>query len=126
MIRNILAVDDSASMRQVLSATFGDAGYRVVTATDGAQAYEFALAERFDLVVTDHNMPAMTGLELIGKLRTHNAYVETPILILTTESGELFKAAARDAGATGWLEKPFDPETLTDLVASLSEAQHPH
>jgi two-component system, chemotaxis family, chemotaxis protein CheY len=126
MSKNILAVDDSASMRQVLSATFVEAGYRVVVAADGAQAYEAALAQRFDLVVTDHNMPAMTGLELITHLRTHSAYAETPILILTTESGDPFKAAARNAGATGWLEKPFDPETLTEIVAALLEAQLPH
>jgi CheY-like chemotaxis protein len=69
MIKNILAVDDSAAMRQILSATFVAAGYRVVVALDGAQAYEAALAEQFDLVITDQNMPAMSGLELIGKLR---------------------------------------------------------
>ncbi|CAH2785167.1 MAG: Chemotaxis regulator - transmits chemoreceptor signals to flagellar motor components CheY [uncultured Caballeronia sp.] len=125
MIKNILAIDDSAAMRQILSATFVAAGYRVV-AMDGAEAYEAALAEQFDLVITDQNMPAMSDLELIGKLREHRAYANTPILVLTTESGEPFKAAARAVGATGWIEKPFDPDVLTDLVARLSEAEHPH
>ena len=126
MIKNILAIDDSAAMRQILSATFVAAGYRVVVALDGAQAYEAALAEQFDLVITDQNMPAMSGLELIGKLRGHRAYANTPILVLTTESGEPFKAAARAVGATGWLEKPFDPDMLTELVVTLSGAEHPH
>ena len=126
MIKNILAIDDSASMRQILSATFIAAGYRVVGAVDGAEAYEAALAEQFDLVLTDQHMPAMSGLELIGKLRGHRAYANTPILVLTTESGEPFKAAARAAGATGWIEKPLDPDMLTELVAALSEAEHPH
>jgi two-component system, chemotaxis family, chemotaxis protein CheY len=126
MIKNILAIDDSASMRQILSATFIAAGYRVVVAVDGAEAYEAALAEQFDLVLTDQHMPAMSGLELIGKLRGHRAYSNTPILVLTTESGEPFKAAARAAGATGWIEKPLDPDMLTELVAALSEAEHPH
>jgi len=126
MIKNILTIDDSASMRQILSATFIAAGYRVVVAVDGAEAYEAALAEQFDLVLTDQHMPAMSGLELIGKLRGHRAYANTPILVLTTESGEPFKAAARAAGATGWIEKPLDPDMLTELVAALSEAEHPH
>jgi two-component system chemotaxis response regulator CheY len=93
---------------------------------DGAEAYEAALAEQFDLVITDQNMPAMSGLELIGKLRGHRAYANTPILVLTTESSEPFKASARAVGATGWLEKPFDPDMLTELVATLSGAEHPH
>jgi two-component system, chemotaxis family, chemotaxis protein CheY len=126
MIKNILAIDDSASMRQILSATFLAAGYRVVVAVDGAEGYEAALAEKFDFILTDQHMPAMSGLELIGKLRGHRAYANTPILVLTTESGEPFKAAARAAGATGWIEKPFDPDMLTELVASLSAAEHPH
>jgi two-component system chemotaxis response regulator CheY len=126
MIKNILAIDDSASMRQILSATFVAAGYRVVVAADGAEGYEAALAEQFDLVLTDQHMPAMSGLDLIGKLRGHRAYANTPILVLTTESGEPFKAAARAAGATGWIEKPLDPDMLTELVAALSEAEHPH
>ena len=126
MIKNILAIDDSAAMRQILSATFVAAGYRVAVAVDGAEAYEAALAEQFDLIVTDQNMPAMSGLELIGKLRGHRAYANTPILVLTTESSEPFKASARAVGATGWIEKPLDPDMLTELVAALSEAEHSH
>ena len=121
MIRHILAIDDSASMRQILSATLTAAGYEVTLAADGAEGLENALAVRFDLVLTDQHMPGKTGLDLIAELRGNPAYADTPILVLTTESGEPFKAAAREAGATGWIEKPLDPELLTELVAALAE-----
>ncbi|WP_027776953.1 response regulator [Paraburkholderia caledonica] len=121
MIRHILAIDDSASMRQILSATLTAAGYEVTLAADGAEGLESALAVRFDLVLTDQHMPGKTGLDLIAELRGNPAYTATPILVLTTESGESFKAAAREAGATGWIEKPLDPDMLTELVAALAE-----
>ncbi|CAH2899996.1 MULTISPECIES: response regulator [Paraburkholderia] len=121
MIRHILAIDDSASMRQILSATLTAAGYEVTLAADGAEGLENALAVRFDLVLTDQHMPGKTGLDLISELRGNPAYTATPILVLTTESGESFKAAAREAGATGWIEKPLDPDMLTELVAALAE-----
>ncbi|WOD17898.1 response regulator [Paraburkholderia kirstenboschensis] len=121
MIRHILAIDDSASMRQILSATLTAAGYEVTLAADGAEGLENALAVRFDLVLTDQHMPGKTGLDLIAELRGNAAYAATPILVLTTESGESFKAAAREAGATGWIEKPLDPDMLTELVAALAE-----
>jgi two-component system chemotaxis response regulator CheY len=122
MIRHILAVDDSASMRQILAATLSGAGYEVTLAADGNEGLENALAMAFDLVLTDQHMPGKTGLELITALRGNPAYQATPILVLTTESGETFKEAARAAGATGWIEKPLDPDTLTELVAALAES----
>jgi two-component system, chemotaxis family, chemotaxis protein CheY len=109
MIRNILAIDDSASMREILCAALGSAGYEVTTANDGEDGLEHALAQRFDLVLTD--------------LRANPSYQETPILVLTTESDEGFKAAVREAGATGWIEKPVDPELLVDLASALGETQ---
>ncbi|AFT87500.1 response regulator [Paraburkholderia phenoliruptrix] len=124
MIRHILAIDDSASMRQILSATLTAAGYEVTLAADGAEGLENALAVRFDLVLTDQHMPGKTGLDLIAELRGNPAYAETPILVLTTESGDAFKAAAREAGATGWIEKPLDPDLLTELVAALAAPDH--
>ena len=124
MIRHILAIDDSASMRQILSATLTAAGYEVTLAADGTEGLENALAVRFDLVLTDQHMPGKTGLDLIAELRSNPAYTATPILVLTTESGESFKAAAREAGATGWIEKPLDPDMLTELVAALAEPDH--
>lgn len=121
MIRHILAIDDSAAMREILSATLTTAGYQVTLAADGNEGLENALAIRFDLVLTDQHMPGKTGLDLITALRGNPAYRATPILLLTTESGEPFKAAARAAGATGWIEKPLDPDMLTELVAALAE-----
>ena len=124
MIRHILAIDDSASMRQILAATLTTAGYEVTLAADGNEGLENALAMSFDLVLTDQHMPGKTGLDLITALRSNPAYEATPILVLTTESGEQFKAAAREAGATGWIEKPLDPDMLTELVAALAEPDH--
>ncbi|CAM2194847.1 response regulator [Paraburkholderia sp. A1RI_3L] len=123
MIRNILAIDDSAAMRQIISATLTAAGYEVTVASDGEEGLENALAVQFDLVLTDQHMPRVSGLDLIGRLRRNPAYQTTPILLLTTEDSEPFKDAARAAGATGWIEKPVDPDLLTDLVASLSEQE---
>lgn len=120
MIRHILAIDDSAAMREILSATLTTAGYDVTLAADGDEGLENALAIPFDLVLTDQHMPGKTGLDLIAALRGNPAYRATPILVLTTESGEPFKAAARAAGATGWIEKPLDPDMLTELVAALA------
>ena len=122
MIRHILANDDSAAMRQILSATLTTAGYEVTLAADGEEGLENALAMPYDLVLTDQHMPGKTGLDLITALRGNPAYQVTPILVLTTESGEPFKAAARAAGATGWIEKPLDPDMLTELVAALAES----
>ncbi|SAL66809.1 chemotaxis two-component response regulator CheY1 [Caballeronia choica] len=123
MIKHILAIDDSAAMRQILSATLTIAGYGVTVAADGIEGLEAALAERFDLVLTDQHMPGKSGLDLIAELRANHAYKSTPILVLTTEDGEPFKEAARAAGATGWIEKPLDPDLLTELVAALSEVE---
>ena len=122
MIRHILAIDDSAAMREILCATLTTAGYQVTVAANGEEGLEKALAAPFDLVLTDQHMPGKTGLDLIAALRGNPAYEATPILVLTTESGEPFKAAARAVGATGWIEKPLDPDTLTELVAALAEA----
>ncbi len=119
MIRHILAIDDSAAMREILSATLTTAGYDVTLAADGDEGLEHALAMAFDLVLTDQYMPGKTGVDLIAELRANPAYEATPILLLTTESGEPFKAAARAAGATGWIEKPLDPDMLTELVSTL-------
>ncbi|AOJ70631.1 MULTISPECIES: response regulator [Burkholderia] len=120
MIRTILAIDDSATMRTLLSATLGEAGYDVTVASDGEVGLDVALATPFDLVLTDHYMPKKNGLDVIAALRAQSAYEATPILVLTTENGDAFKDAARTAGATGWIEKPLDPEALLELVAALS------
>ncbi|WP_179404121.1 response regulator [Burkholderia guangdongensis] len=120
MIRTILAIDDSATMRALLQTTLAQAGYDVTVAADGDRGIEAASVTPFDLVLTDHNMPGKSGLEVIAALRAWPPYQATPILVLTTESGDAFKTAARDAGATGWIAKPIAPDMLTELVASLS------
>lgn len=112
----ILAVDDSPSMRKMVSFTLTGAGHQVVEAVDGVDAYEKALAQSFDLVLTDQNMPRLDGLGLTRKLRDHPKFKTIPILMLTTESSDLMKQAGRAAGATGWLVKPFDPARLLDVI----------
>lgn len=112
----ILTVDDSPSMRKMVSFTLVGAGYQVVEAIDGVDAFEKALAQSFDLVLTDQNMPRMDGLGLTRKLREHPKFKTIPILMLTTESSDLMKQAGRAAGATGWLVKPFDPARLIEVI----------
>lgn len=115
-MHSILAVDDSASMRQMVSFTLKSAGYQVVEAVDGQDAYEKASQRRFDLVLTDQNMPRLDGIGLTRKLRETSQFKATPILILTTESSDQMKQAGRSAGATGWLVKPFDPARLVEVI----------
>lgn len=112
----ILTVDDSPSMRKMVSFTLTAAGYQVVEAVDGVDAFEKAQAQSFDLVLTDQNMPRLDGLGLTRKLREHPQFKTVPILMLTTESSDLMKQAGRAAGATGWLVKPFDPVRLIEVV----------
>ncbi len=112
----ILTVDDSPSMRKMVSFTLTAAGYQVVEAVDGVDAFEKAQAQSFDLVLTDQNMPRLDGLGLTRKLREHPQFKSVPILMLTTESSDLMKQAGRAAGATGWLVKPFDPARLIEVV----------
>jgi len=115
-MHSILAVDDSASMRQMVSFTLKSAGYNVVEAVDGQDAWEKAGERNFDLVLTDQNMPRMDGISLTKKLRDNPKFKTTPILILTTESSDAMKAQGRAAGATGWLVKPFDPQKLLEVI----------
>ncbi len=115
-MHSILAVDDSASMRQMVAFTLKGAGYNVIEAADGQEALDKARGETVDLVLTDQNMPRMDGITLVQNLRGLATYASTPILILTTESSDEMKAKGRAAGATGWLVKPFDPGKLLDVV----------
>jgi two-component system chemotaxis response regulator CheY len=115
-MKTILAVDDSRSLRQMVTFSLNTAGYDVIEAVDGIEALEVAQTRQFDLVLTDQNMPRMDGLTLIENLRTLPAYQKTPILMLTTEAGDEMKAKGRAVGATGWLVKPFDPERLLAVV----------
>jgi two-component system, chemotaxis family, chemotaxis protein CheY len=112
----ILIVDDSASMRQMVSFTLKSAGYTVVEAVDGQDAYEKTSGTDFDLVLTDQNMPRLDGIGLTRKLRDNPKFKTTPILILSTESSDSMKQAGRAAGASGWLVKPFDPAKLIEVI----------
>lgn len=112
----ILAVDDSASMRQMVAFTLKSAGHEVVEASDGTQGLSIAQTAKFDLVLTDVNMPQMDGITLTTELRKLPGYKFTPILVLTTEAGGDKKMAGKAAGATGWLVKPFNPDQLLATI----------
>lgn len=112
----ILAVDDSASMRQMVSFTLKGAGYNVVEAVDGVDALNKAKAQTFDCIVTDVNMPNKDGITLIKELRAMSNYKFTPMLMLTTESGMDKKQLGKEAGATGWIVKPFNPDQLLKTI----------
>lgn len=120
--RTVLAVDDSASMRQMVRYTLEGAGYRVVQAADGMEALDFARSSGVDLVLTDVNMPRMDGITLVRALRAMLAYKYTPMLVLTTESGQETRQRGKQAGATGWIVKPFDPELLLKTIARVLQA----
>ncbi len=118
-MHTILTVDDSASMRQMVSLTLKNAGFTVVEAVDGQDAWERAQARDFSLVLTDQNMPRMDGISLTKMLRASPRFKSTPILILSTESSDQMKMAGCAAGATGWLVKPFDPAKLIEVIGKV-------
>lgn len=116
MIR-ILTVDDSKSMRQMISFTLQAAGIEVIEKEDGVEAYEWAQHNAApDLVLADINMPRMDGITLIKNLRSLENYKYTPILVLTTEGSQEKKLQGRSTGATGWIVKPFNPEQLISTI----------
>jgi len=119
----VLAVDDSATMRQMLASTLTQAGYRVIEASDGADALERLRGERVDIVLTDHNMPRMDGLALTRALRAQPQTSGLPVLVLTTEAGDELKQLGRAAGATGWLLKPFDPVRLVEVLRKVAPGE---
>ncbi len=112
----ILAVDDSASMRQMVSFTLKGAGHDVIEASDGVEALGMAQKGSVDLVISDVNMPNMDGITLIGELRKLASYKFIPILMLTTESSMDKKTQGKAAGATGWIVKPFNPDQLLATI----------
>ncbi|HJS91819.1 MAG TPA: response regulator [Steroidobacteraceae bacterium] len=115
----ILAVDDSAAMRQMVGITLTSAGHHVQQAADGAEALEIAERHKFDLVITDVNMPKMDGITLVRELRSRASYRYVPLLVLTTEATLERKQQGKAAGATGWLVKPFNPERLLATIAKV-------
>ena len=115
-----LIVDDSASMRMVLGVTLRDAGIEVLEATNGQEAFDLALKQQFDFVITDINMPKMGGIDLIKRLRDLENYRFTPILTLTILNSDNIKQELKSIGATGWVQKPFGPETLLKTIEKLA------
>jgi len=112
----ILTVDDSPSIRQMLTFVLESNGFKVLQAVDGVDGLEIAKANKVDLILTDHNMPKMDGMTLIRELRGLPDYSETPIVMLTTESSFAMKQQGKDVGATGWMVKPFDPDRLIEML----------
>jgi two-component system chemotaxis response regulator CheY len=112
----VLIVDDSRSIRELLGSVLASAGFKVTSANDGQQGLDTAKTQHFDLVITDINMPVMNGLELLKSLRALPDYAFKPILILTTEFSQEMKLKGKEAGATGWMVKPFDPVKMIDVI----------
>lgn len=116
MTASILTVDDSSSLRMAIRMTLAGAGYAVTEAADGQEGLAQAQAAKFDLIITDLNMPNMDGLAMIKEIRKLTIQTGTPIIFLTTESADVLKQQAKEAGATGWLVKPFMPEQLLKIA----------
>ena len=116
MGKTFLIVDDSASMRQLVAFAVKDAGYDVVTAENGKDALAKVGGSKFDMVITDLNMPEMDGIAFIKQLRSMSNYKFTPVLMLTTESQEVKKQEGKAAGASGWIVKPFSPQLLHEVI----------
>ncbi|MDD2697538.1 MAG: response regulator [Arcobacteraceae bacterium] len=113
----LLIVDDSTMLRDMLSYALNEGGYTDVTeAIDGVDGLEKAKVATFDLIISDVNMPNMDGLTMVGEIRKLPQYVKTPILVLTTERGDEMKGKGKQAGATGWIVKPFVPDQLLKAV----------
>ncbi len=120
MAKTIMVVDDSASIRQVVSIALKGAGYDVIEACDGKDALAKMTGQKIHLIVSDVNMPNMDGITLVKEVKQHPKYKFTPIMMLTTESGDDKKQAGKDAGAKAWLVKPFQPPALLSAVAKLA------
>jgi two-component system, chemotaxis family, chemotaxis protein CheY len=116
MSKTIMTVDDSASVRQMVSFTLRDAGYQVVEAVDGKDALSKLGGVPVQMIITDLNMPNMDGIELIRNVRRDSSSKFVPIIMLTTESQAEKKQEGKSAGATGWIVKPFKSEQLLAVV----------
>ena len=122
MSKTILTIDDSPSIRQMVAMTLSGAGYRVLEAANGLEGYNQATGNAVNAVVVDLNMPVMNGLDFLRKFRAHPSGKGVPVVLLTTESDETLKKQAREAGATGWIMKPFNPAQLLSVIAKVAGA----
>ncbi len=119
MAKTVITVDDSSAIRMMISFTLRTAGHEVIQAADGLEAFNQLKSRAVDLVITDVHMPQMDGIELTRQLRALAHHKSTPILLLTTESDPAMKTKGREAGATGWLVKPFQQDQLLAVVAKV-------
>ena len=116
----ILAVDDSQAIRDIIKKVLEEHGHIVATAEDGVEGLEVARTGQFDLVLSDINMPNMSGTSLVSKLRRTPGYEHTPILMVTTETGGYKKEKSKISGASGWIQKPFTEESLLKAVKKMT------
>jgi two-component system chemotaxis response regulator CheY len=119
MAKKILVVDDSASIRQVVSIALKGAGYEVVDACDGKDALSKMTGDKLNLIISDVNMPNMDGITFVKEVKKHPRYKFTPVIMLTTEASADKMAEGRAAGAKAWIIKPFQPAQMLDAVAKL-------
>lgn len=119
MTKHILHVDDSMSLRQMVAMALSEAQYKVTSAVDGNDGLGQLSRTRFDMIITDLNMPGKDGVALVAAARARPEYQGVPILVLSTESEDAKRQRARDAGATGWIVKPFDRDKLLAVVRKL-------
>lgn len=119
MGKTILIVDDSSSLRQVVSLTLTRAGYEVIEGADGVDALSKLDGRRVNLIVSDVNMPRMDGITFVTKVKQDPRYKFTPVIMLTTEGQDAKKEQGRAAGAKAWIVKPFSPPVLLDAVSKL-------
>lgn len=119
MSKKILMIDDSASVRKLVATVLVSAGYAVIEAEDGQLGLDALARDKVDLVLTDQNMPTMDGLTFVRRAREQENCRNTPILLLTAESGDELKLKGKEAGATGWLVKPLNPVQLLNVVKRL-------
>ncbi|ARE41751.1 Chemotaxis regulator - transmits chemoreceptor signals to flagelllar motor components CheY [Rhodovulum sp. P5] len=120
---NVLAIDDSLTMREMVRECLSSAGFTVTTANDGVDGVSQFSQDRYDAVITDINMPKMDGFGVIESIRGGDTNTRVPILVLTTESGASMKERARKAGATGWIVKPFEDESLVSVIRRVTGAR---
>jgi len=122
-MKSILIVDDSHTVRKLVCKVLKDGDYRFDEAVDGVEALEMSRQKNYDLVITDEHMPNMKGLELIENLRKLDVYQATPIIVLSTDSDPTLRQKGRELGATGWIQKPLNPNTFDAIIESLLDAE---
>jgi two-component system chemotaxis response regulator CheY len=119
MAKTVMIVDDSASLRQVVSIALKGAGYEVLEACDGQDALAKLDGRKINLVISDVNMPRLDGIGFVKQMKGNPAYKFTPVIMLTTEAGEGKKQEGQAAGAKAWVVKPFQPQQMLDAVSKL-------